>query len=147
MPTMPTVRQMLAGKPGKLFSVAPDSTVFDALELMAEKNVGAVIVCEGDRLVGIFSERDYARKVILHGKSSRDTPVREIMTSRVLCIEPAQTADQCMALMTDKRIRHLPVLEGGKLVGVISIGDVVKGIVKEQQFTIEQLENYIGSGG
>ena len=147
MPTMTTVRQMLAGKPGELFSVAPDSTVFDALGLMAEKNVGAVIVCEGDRLVGIFSERDYARKVILRGKSSRDTPVSEIMTSRVLCIEPAQTADQCMALMTDKRIRHLPVLEGGKLVGVISIGDVVKGIVKEQQFTIEQLENYIGSGG
>ena len=147
MPTMTTVRQMLAHKPADVFSVAPDDTVFDALQLMSEKNVGAVIVCEGDRLVGILSERDYARKVVLHGKSSRDIPIREIMTSRVLCIEPAQTADQCMALMTDKRIRHLPVLEGSKVVGVISIGDVVRAIVKEQQFTIEQLENYIGSGG
>ena len=147
MPTMTTVRRMLAAKPTGVFSVAPDSTVLDALQLMSEKNVGAVVVCEGDDLVGIFSERDYARKVILHGKSSKDTPVREIMTSRVLCIEPAQTTDQCMALMTDKRIRHLPVLDDGKLVGVVSIGDVVKAIVEEQQFTIEQLENYIGSGG
>ena len=147
MPTMTTVRQMLAHKPAAVFSVAPDSTVFDALRLMSEKNVGAVIVCEGDRLVGILSERDYARKVALHGKSSKDIPIREIMTSRVLCIEPKQTADQCMALMTDKRIRHLPVLEGTKVVGVISIGDVVRAIVEEQQFTIEQLENYIGSGG
>ncbi len=147
MPNMTTVRQMLAHKPAAVFSVAPDSTVFDALRLMSEKNVGAVIVCEGDRLVGILSERDYARKVALHGKSSRDVPIREIMTSRVLCIEPAQTADQCMALMTDKRIRHLPVLEGAKVVGVVSIGDVVRAIVEEQQFTIEQLENYIGSGG
>ena len=147
MPNMTTVRQMLAHKPAAVFSVAPDSTVFDALRLMSEKNVGAVIVCEGDRLVGILSERDYARKVALHGKSSRDVPIREIMTSRVLCIEPARTADQCMALMTDKRIRHLPVLEGAKVVGVVSIGDVVRAIVEEQQFTIEQLENYIGSGG
>ncbi len=147
MSTMTTVRQMLAHKPADVFSVAPKTTVFDALQLMSEKNVGAVVVCEGDRLVGILSERDYARKVALHGKSSRDTPLREIMTSRVLCIDPAQTADQCMALMTDKRIRHLPVLEGGKLIGIISIGDVVRAIVKEQQFTIEQLENYIGSGG
>ena len=147
MPTMTTVRQMLAHKPAAVFSVAPDSTVFDALRLMSEKNVGAVIVCEGNRLVGILSERDYARKVALHGKSSKDIPIREIMTSRVLCIEPKQTADQCMALMTDKRIRHLPVLEGTKVVGVISIGDVVRAIVEEQQFTIEQLENYIGSGG
>ena len=149
MPTMTTVRQILAHKPEPeaVFSVAPESTVFDALHLMSEKNVGAVVVLEGDRLVGILSERDYARKVALHGKSSRDMPIREIMTSRVLCIELAQTADQCMALMTDKRVRHLPVLEGARLVGVISIGDVVRAIVKEQQFTIEQLENYIGSGG
>jgi len=149
MPTMTTVRQILAHKPEpeEVFSVAPDSTVFDALQLMSEKNVGAVVVCEGDRLVGILSERDYARKVALHGKSSRDIPIREIMTSRVLCIQPTQTADQCMALMTDKRVRHLPVMEGARLVGIISTGDVIRTIVKEQQFTIEQLENYIGSGG
>lgn len=149
MPTMTTVRQILAHKPKPeaVFSVAPDSTVFDALHLMSEKNVGAVLVCEEDRLVGILSERDYARKVALHGKSSRDMPIREIMTSRVLCIEPTQTADQCMALMTEKRVRHLPVLEGASLVGIISTGDVIRAIVKEQQFTIEQLENYIGSGG
>jgi CBS domain-containing protein len=118
-------------------------TVYDALKLMAEKNLGAVLVMEGDRLAGILSERDYARKVILHGKSSRDTLVREIMSERVVCVVPEQPAEECMALMTDKRVRHLPVLEGDQVIGVISIGDVVKAIISEQEFMIEQLEHYI----
>jgi CBS domain-containing protein len=123
--------------------MAPDAMVYDALELMADKNVGAVLVIDADRLVGILSERDYARKVILHGKSSKDTPIREIMTQRVVYVRPQQTAEECMALMTDKRVRHLPVLEDDQLVGVISIGDVVKSIISEQEFIIEQLERYI----
>jgi CBS domain-containing protein len=114
---------------------------------MAEKNIGAVLVIAAGRLEGIVSERDYARKVILLGKTSRETPVREIMTTNVICVEPAWTADQCMALMTDKRIRHLPVLDHEQLVGVISIGDVVRAVVEEQQFTIASLERYIYSGG
>mgnify|MGYP001814477748 FL=1 len=123
--------------------MAPDAMVYDALELMADKNVGAVLVIDAGRLVGILSERDYARKVILHGKSSKDTPIREIMTQRVVYVRPQQTAEECMALMTDKRVRHLPVLEDDQLVGVISIGDVVKSIISEQEFIIEQLERYI----
>jgi CBS domain-containing protein len=117
--------------------------VYDALELMADKNVGAVLVIDADRLVGILSERDYARKVILHGKSSKDTPIREIMTQRVVYVRPEQTTEECMALMTDKRVRHLPVLEDDQVVGVISIGDVVKSIISEQGFIIDQLERYI----
>jgi CBS domain-containing protein len=139
-----TVRQMLRGK-REIYSVAPDDTVFDALQLMADKNVGAVLVLSGDELDGIFSERDYARKVILLGKTSKDTLVREIMTTRVICVEPDWTADQCMALMTDKRVRHLPVIDGGRVAGVISIGDVVRAVVDEQQFTITTLERYIMS--
>jgi CBS domain-containing protein len=123
--------------------MAPDATVYDALKLMADRNVGAVLVMDTDRLVGILSERDYARKVILHGKSSKDTSVREIMTQRVVYVRPEQTAEECMALMTDKRVRHLPVLEDDQVVGVISIGDVVKSIISEQEFIIEQLERYI----
>jgi CBS domain-containing protein len=123
--------------------MAPDAMVYDALKLMADKNVGAVLVMDADRLVGILSERDYARKVILHGKSSKDTPIREIMTQRVVYVRPEQTAEECMALMTDKRVRHLPVLEDDQVVGVISIGDVVKSIISEQEFIIEQLERYI----
>ena len=123
--------------------MAPNSTVYDALKLMADKNVGAVLVMDAGRLVGILSERDYARKVILHGKSSKDTPIREIMTQRVVYVRPEQTAEECMALMTDKRVRHLPVLEDDQVVGVISIGDVVKSIISEQEFIIEQLERYI----
>ncbi len=142
---MKTVEQMLEGKGQRLLSVAPGATVNDALKQMAEHEVGALVVLDGDRLVGIFSERDYARKVILFGKSSKETLVREIMTDKVLCVRPDQTVDQCMALMTDKRVRHLPVLDHKKVTGVISIGDVVKEVISEQRFMIEQLENYIHS--
>jgi CBS domain-containing protein len=140
---MKTVRQIVEAKTHKVLSVSPDATVYDALKLMAERDVGALVVMDGDRLVGIFSERDYARKVILHGKASKDTAVREIMTEKVLCVRPEQTMDQCMALMTDKRVRHLPVLDHKHVIGVISIGDVVKEVISEQQFMIEQLEQYI----
>jgi CBS domain-containing protein len=140
-----TVRQMLANKPD-VYSVRPDDTVYDALKLMADRNIGAVLVISQGDLVGILSERDYARKVILYGKTSRETLVQEIMTARLVTVEPAWTAPQCMSLMTDKRIRHLPVLENGQLVGVISIGDVVRALVDEQQFTIRELEGYISRG-
>ncbi len=140
---MATVADLLRFKGHDVWAVAPDATVYDALKLMAEKNVGAVLVLDGDHVVGILSERDYARKVVLRGKSSRETPAREIMTPRVLYVHPNQSIEECMALMTDKHIRHLPVLENGRLVGVISIGDVVRAIISEQEFTIAQLENYI----
>ncbi len=140
---MKTVRQIIEAKAHKLLSIAPGATVYDALKLMAERDVGALVVMDGERLAGIFSERDYARKVILHGKASKDTFVHEIMTEKVLCVRPEQTMDQCMALMTDKRVRHLPVLDHKHVIGVISIGDVVKEVISEQQFLIEQLEQYI----
>jgi CBS domain-containing protein len=140
---MKTVRQIIEAKTHKVLAVSPDATVYDALKLMAERDVGALVVMDGERLAGIFSERDYARKVILHGKASKDTTVREIMTEKVLCVRPEQTMDQCMALMTDKRVRHLPVLDHKHVIGVISIGDVVKEVISEQQFMIEQLEQYI----
>jgi CBS domain-containing protein len=139
-----TVRQMLAGKAGA-YSVSPDDTIFDALRLMADKNIGAVLVMSGETIEGILSERDYARKVVLLGKTSKTTPVREIMTTDVIFVDSGWTADQCMALMTDKRIRHLPVVENGKLAGIISIGDVVRAVVDRQQFTITSLERYIMS--
>src|SRR5947199_8612602 len=140
---MKTVTQLLRTKGQSVRSVAPDIPVFEALEVMADKNVGALLVVEGERLVGVFSERDYARTVILKCKASKDTPVREIMSSHVLYVRPEQTIEDCMALMTDKRVRHLPVMEEGRVVGVISIGDVVKAIIAEQEFIIEQLQNYI----
>jgi CBS domain-containing protein len=142
---MKTVRQIIEAKQFDVLSIPPEATVYDALKTMAEHEVGALVVLDGGHLVGIFSERDYARKVILHGKSSKETLVKEIMTPRVLCVRPEQTVDECMALMTDKRVRHLPVLERKQVIGVISIGDVVKEVISEQRFVIEQLEQYIHS--
>ncbi len=140
---MKTVQQLLESKRYSVVSVAPSSTVLEALKVMADKEIGAVIVIDDGHLVGIFSERDYARKVVLQGKSSKDTPVREIMTEKVVCVRPEQTIEDCMGLMTDKRIRHLPVLEHKKVIGVISIGDVVKEMLSEKEFVIKQLESYI----
>ena len=142
---MKTVRELLQNKSRGQCTIGPDAPVFDALKLMAEKNIGALLVVEAGKLVGIVSERDYARKVILHGKSSRDTPVGEIMTARPICVKPGNTVEECMALMTDKHIRHLPVIENEELVGVLSIGDLVKETISEQQFMIRQLESYIHS--
>lgn len=139
------VSQILADKGSEAWSISPDATVFEALEFMAEKQIGAVLVIENEKLVGILSERDYARKVILLGRGSRDTPVRDIMSPDPCCIRPEQTIDDAMALMTEKRIRHLPVVEGGTLAGIITIGDVVKAKIADQQFVIQQLENYITS--
>jgi CBS domain-containing protein len=140
---MKTVQQLLESKRQNLISVAPSSTVLEALKVMAEKEIGAVVVINDGHLVGIFSERDYARKVVLQGKASKDTPVREIMTEKVVCVRPEQTIEDCMGLMTDRRIRHLPVLEHKKVIGVISIGDVVKEMLSEKEFVIKQLESYI----
>ncbi len=143
---MKTVKQILKDKGSSVLAIQPDATVFDALKLMAEKNVGALLVLEAGRLTGILSERDYARKVILKGKSSLNTPVRDIMTERVMFVHPEQTVEECMALMTDKHVRHLPVLVGHQVVGVVSIGDLVKASLDEKDFVIKQLENYITGG-
>jgi CBS domain-containing protein len=143
---MMTVRELLETKGGVVWTVAPNASVFDAIKIMAEKSVGALVVVEGSELVGIFSERDYARKVILQGRSSKKTSCREIMTDNVLFVTPERTLDECMALMTDKRIRHLPVLENNRLIGIVSIGDCIKAIVSKQEFIIAQLENYIRGG-
>jgi CBS domain-containing protein len=140
---MKTVRQVLQVKGNSICSVTPDVVVYEALKVMDQNNVGALLVLEGGALVGIFSERDYARKVALKGKTSRGTLVREVMTGKVNCVAPSQSVQECMAMMTDKHIRHLPVMENSQLAGVISIGDVVKAIISEQEFTIEQLESYI----
>ena len=140
---MKTVKQILQSKTHGILSISPDATVYDALKLMAEKEVGALLVMEADKLVGIISERDYARKVILHGKSSKEIHVSDIMTSKIIYVNTAQTVDECMALMTDKRVRHLPVYEGDRLVGVVSIGDLVKEAISEREYIIKQLEHYI----
>ena len=141
---MKTLKQMLAGKQRPLVVVSPNDSVFHALTLMAPHNVGALMVLNGEQLVGIFSERDYARKVILHGKSSKETLVSEIMSDKVAYVTPSTTLDECMALMTDKHFRHLPVLEeDGTVVGIISIGDLVKETISNQEFLIKQLEHYI----
>ena len=142
---MKTVKQLVEEKSHKLLSIVPSMSVFEALQKMAEFDVGALVILDEGRLVGIFSERDYARKLILHGKSSKETRVEEIMTTRVVCIGPDRSAEECMALMTDKRVRHLPVLEDKKVVAVISIGDVVREMIEDQKHTIEQLEQYIMS--
>jgi CBS domain-containing protein len=141
-----TVNQLLKIKGSAVWSVTPETSVFEALQVMADKNVGALVVLEGASLRGIFSERDYARKVVLHGKSSKDMLVREIMTEKVDCVSPTHSVRECMARMTDKHIRHLPVIEGGRIIGLISIGDVVKAIISDQEFMIEQLESYIAGG-
>ena len=138
-----TVRQILARKGPEIISTTPETSVLDALALMAERNIGALLVLSDGEPVGMFTERDYARKIILRGKASKDTPVSAVMTSRVLGVGPDQTVEECMAIMTDKRIRHLPVSEDGKLLGMISIGDVVRSLIDEQRFVIQQLENYI----
>jgi CBS domain-containing protein len=140
---MYTVSQLLQNKGAQVWSTRPDATVYSALELMSEKDIGALPVMEGDRLVGIFSERDYARKVILFGKSSRETQVQEVMTPRVVCVRLDDTIEACMALMTQQHIRHLPVKDADRVVGLISIGDVVKAVISHQEFVIEQLEHYI----
>lgn len=140
---MKTLKQLLDAKGRDVHTVAPGARVIDALKLMAERSVGALIVMEGGRIAGVISERDYARKVILHGKSSHELEVRDIMTSKVITVHPGQSVEECMALMTEKRIRHLPVTEGERLIGVISIGDLVKEVIAEQRQTIQQLESYI----
>lgn len=140
---MKIVSQLLQEKGDDVWSVAPDTTVYEALTLMAEKNIGAVPVIEDGEVVGIFSERDYARKVILHGRSSKETAVSKIMTTEVISVRPDLNMEKCMALMTDKRIRHLPVLSSNEIVGIISIGDVVKAIISEQEIMINHLEDYI----
>ena len=140
---MKRVRDILEVKGNHVWSIEPSATVFDALKRMAEKQVGALVVLEEAKVVGIISERDYARKVILQGRNSPTTLVSEIMTARVAYAQPQQAIEECMAVMTEKRIRHLPVMEEGLVIGVISIGDLVKSIIAEQQFIIEQLERYI----
>ena len=143
---MINVRQLLRGKGSDVWHIAPDATMYDALRLMADKGVGALPVLKDESLVGIISERDYARKVILKENTSLDTPIQEIMTERVITVNPEHNIRECMTLMTDKRVRHLPVIEDDRLTGIISIGDVVKAIISQQEFMIEQLEKYIGGG-
>ncbi len=141
---MKAVATILKSKPDPtVFTIAPNASVFDALKLMAEKSIGALVVMDGEQVVGIITERDYARKVILMARSSKATPVCDIMTSSVMYVRPDHTSDECMVLMTENRLRHLPVMDGGTLVGLISIGDLVKDIISEQKFIIEQLKHYI----
>ncbi len=142
---MITVKNILDSKGRDIFSIRLDQSVLEAMTLMAEKEVGALIVLDGEKTAGIITERDYARKIILKGRSSRDTQVREIMTTKVIHAQPATTVEKCRALMSEKKIRHLPVLEDGKLCGMISIRDLMKAIIDDQQFTIEQLERFITS--
>jgi len=140
------IERILGNRDSNIWSVTPDATVFDAVVMMADKEIGALMVVEHGRLVGVISERDYARKIILQGKHSKETPVHEIMTTELVTVTPDHTVDECMRLMTDHRVRHLPVLEGTRLAGVVSIGDLVKAIISEQAHTIDQLQSYIGSG-
>jgi CBS domain-containing protein len=140
---MRTVRQLLEAKSPSTQTIAPDAPVLDALRLMAEHGIGAVLVMEGPRLVGILSERDYARKVVLHGRSSADTPVRDIMSVDVVTATLLDTSDNCMQLMTHRRIRHLPVMDGGDVVGIVSIGDLVKAVIEDQQVELDSLQRYI----
>lgn len=143
---MTTVRQLLEGKSPEVFAVGPESAVIDAIRLMAEKSIGAVVVMDGGGLAGILSERDYARKVVLHDRSSSTTLVREIMTAKVVTVAPSEQVEHCLQLVTDFRIRHLPVVEGGSVIGVISIGDLVKSVIDEQAQKLDQLQQYIVAG-
>jgi CBS domain-containing protein len=140
---MTTVRHLLAGKGAEIWSINPDDSVFDAIKTMADKNVGSLVVMEGGRLAGLITERHYARNVVLKGRTSPQTRVREIMEPSAVCVSPDHTVEQCMALMTSKLVRHLPVIDDGQVVGIISIGDLVKSIISDQEFVIEQLERYI----
>lgn len=142
---MRTVRQLLEAKAPEVFAIGPDAPVIDAIRLMADKHIGALLVMEAGRLVGILSERDYARKVVLQGRSSKDTPVRAIMTPDVVTVRLTDTSDRCMQVVTEKRIRHLPVLEGDAVLGVVSIGDLVKAVIEDQQVELDQLQRYIAS--
>ena len=141
-----TIRAILNRKSGEIFSISPDATVFEAIEMMDKKNVGALLVMEGEQLIGMISERDYTRKIMLRGKRSRETKVAEIMSANLIVTHPREPVEKCLRLMTDKRIRHLPVLDGDKLVGVISIGDLVKWTLSCQSAAIAHLENYIHGG-
>ena len=141
---MKSVAHILKAKADqRVYSIAPTASVLDAVKLMAERNIGALVVMEGEKIVGIITERDYARKIVLMARSSKDTPVRDIMTPSAMYVSPVQTSEECMALMTENRVRHLLVVDSGKLIGLISIGDLVKDIISEQKFIIEQLEHYI----
>jgi CBS domain-containing protein len=141
---MTSVAQILKSKADKaVYTISPSASVFTALKLMADKNIGALVVIEDDKIVGLITERDYARKVILMARASKETPVRDIMTPQVMYVRPGQGSEECMALMTENRLRHLPVLDKGKLIGLVSIGDLVKDVISEQKFIIEQLEHYI----
>ena len=140
---MRTVRQLLAEKPAEVYAVAPEAPVVEAIRLMAEKSIGAVLVLRGEMLAGILSERDYARKIVLQGRSSADTPVSAIMSAQVVTVDPDTAVPRCMQVMTERRIRHLPVIEDGRVVGVISIGDLVKAVIADQQAELEQLQRYI----
>ena len=140
---MTTVKQILDSKGHDIYAVSPTDTVYESLQQMADKRIGALLVMDDDKLLGIVTERDYARKVILEGKASRDIPVEEIMTRKVLCVPPERTVDECMALMSDKRARHLPVVDHKRVIGVVSIGDLVKVVISEQRFLIDQLQHYI----
>jgi CBS domain-containing protein len=141
-----SVRQVLQDKGYAVETVTPETSVYDALQKMSNRGLGALVVIEGGEIRGLFSERDYARKVVLQGRASKNTPVQEVMTRRVITVEPQQTVEACMVLMTDKRIRHLPVVENGRLIGIVSIGDVLKAIIEAQRLTIEELATYITSG-
>ena len=142
---MRTVRQLLEAKSPEIIAIGPEAPVIDAIRLMAERGIGALLVMQGARLAGILSERDYARKIVLQGRSSKDTPVRDIMTAEVISVAPGDSTDHCMQLVTDSRIRHLPVVEGGQVVGVVSIGDLVKAVIEEQRQELDHLQRYIAS--
>jgi CBS domain-containing protein len=141
---MATVAQILKSKSDPtVYWIDPGASVLEAIKVMAEKNIGALMVKEGENIVGVLTERDYARKIVLMARSSMDTPVRDVMTAKVICVGPERTSEECMALMTENRVRHLPVMDKGRMVGLVSIGDLVKDVISEQKFVIEQLEQYI----